>query len=631
VCGITGIFTNGDKAENYKETVNKAVNALHHRGPDNQGVFCGKNVLLGHTRLSIIDTSTGSSQPFYSYDKRYVMVYNGEFFNYKECKKELESKGISFSTSGDTEVLLQLYITKGETFLENVNGFFALAIYDTFEKSLFIARDRFGIKPLFYSVSEGNLIFASEMKAVLQYPVSKAIDNVSLYQYLQLNYIPAPDTILESVKKIPVGHYAKIKEGEAITFKPYCKEPYPPTQKSVLSFEEAKKEYYSLLDDAVQKRLISDVPLGTFLSGGLDSSAITAIASQHKPDLMTFSIGYKDEPLFDESSYAELVSKNLKTNHQTFMLSTDDLFNELFDVLDAIDEPFGDSSAIPMHILSRKTRQYVKVALSGDGGDELMAGYNKHKAEYKIEHSGYLKPLAATAGPFLKMVPQSRNTRFGNLARKGARFAEGALMDKAERYWRWASVANENEGLELLKKRNGKLESDYSLRKRNILKNINQEFDSLLYTDVRLVLQNDMLVKTDSMSMANSLEVRVPLLDYRLVNLLFSLPEEYKITGQIQKRILRESVAHLLPQEILTRKKHGFEVPLLKWFKTGLKESIENKWLNEKEIESQGIFDAVFIKALKQKLYSNNPQDSVARVWGLIVFQHWYKKHITNA
>jgi asparagine synthase (glutamine-hydrolysing) len=628
VCGITGIYSHKNKAGDYTESVKKATECLRFRGPDSQGMFTDPTTLLGHTRLSIIDTSAASAQPFYSSDKRYVIVYNGEFFNYREHKDALQKQGISFRSMGDAEVLLNLYITQGPKFLEHVNGFFAFAIFDTADKSLFVTRDRFGIKPLFYSADADRFIFSSEMKAMLQYPINKSLDNASLFQYLQLNYIPAPNTILESVKKFPVGHYAIIKQGQNVSFTPFYNPAYPPEQKSILSFDDAKTTYLNLLDDAVQKRLISDVPLGTFLSGGLDSSAVTAIAAKHKPGLMTFSIGYKDEPMFDESRYAELVSKKLNTRHHSFMLGTDDLYKELFNVLDAIDEPFGDSSAIPMHILSRKTREHVTVALSGDGGDELMAGYNKHLAEYKLQHSGYLKAATMAALPFLKMMPQSRNSKLGNMARQGIRFAEGAKMSPQERYWRWASIAREPEAAQLLRNSNSTAEA--SRRKQEALKSINNDFNSLLYTDVKLVLQNDMLVKTDSMSMANSLEVRVPLLDYRLVNFLFSLPTEYKITADNQKKILREAVAPMLPQEVLTRKKHGFEVPLLKWFKTGLRDSIENNWLSDTYIEQQGIFDMTAIKALKQQLYSNSPGDSVARVWGLIVFQHWYKKHITN-
>lgn len=629
MCGITGVFSSTNNINKYTQALKEAVSALHHRGPDAQGTFTDITTALGHTRLSIIDTSSASAQPFYSADRRYVMVYNGEFFNYKEHKEALQKQGINFSTTGDTEVLLQLYITKGEKFLAEVNGFFAFAIYDSLEKTLFIARDRFGIKPLFYSEQNGEFLFASEMQAMLKYPITKDIDTASLLQYLQLNYLPAPYTIIKGIQKFPVGHWCKLKAGEAISFHSFAPENYSGIeQHSAGSFEEAKKTYYNLLDDAVQKRLISDVPLGTFLSGGLDSSAVTAIAARHKKGLMSFSIGYKDEPIFDESRYAEMVGKHLKTNHHTFMLDSNDLYDELFKVLDGMGEPFGDSSAIPMHILSRKTREYVTVALSGDGGDELMAGYNKHRAEYKLQHAGYYKTLTTTALPFLRMLPQSRNSRLGNLTRQGIRFAEGAKMSTQERYWRWASIAKAREALDLLNMGNGQLEHINQQRKHELLKDITDDFNSLLSTDVKLVLQNDMLVKTDLMSMANSLEVRVPLLDYRLVNYLFSLPAEYKITAVSQKRILRESVAHLLPEEILTRKKHGFEVPLLKWFKTELRSKIENEWLNEKAIVEQGIFNPKAIKELKQKLYSSSPQDSVARIWGLIVFQHWYKKNI---
>lgn len=597
---------------------------MHHRGPDNSGFFTDSNVALGHARLSIIDTSEASNQPFYSADKRYAIIYNGEVFNYKEHREALQKKGISFRTSGDVEVLLQLYITQGESFLENVNGFFAFAIYDTREKSLFLARDRFGIKPLFYSADASKFMFASEMRALLKYPIEKKLDQTSLLEYLQLNYIPAPFTMLEGVLKFPAGHYTKIKAGQQVEFKRYYKEPYPqPLSKT--SYTDATKTFYNLLDDAVQKRLIADVPLGTFLSGGLDSSAVSAIAKNHKPDLMTFSIGYKNEPMFDESRYAELVSKKLKTNHHTFMLDNADLYNELFKVLDALDEPFGDSSAIPMHILSRKTKEHVTVALSGDAGDELMGGYNKHKAEMMVRNSYLISPFFVFASPFVKLIPQSRNSKLGNLARQGLKLAEGYMINTKDRYWRWASFAKENEAKALLKNSNL---ATYKERKEQILSSLSDDFNSLLYTDVKLVLQNDMLVKVDSMSMANSLEVRSPLLDYRLVDFLFSLPVSYKITSNDQKKILRDSVAHLLPQEVLIRKKQGFEVPLLKWFQGELRNQIETNWLNDEKITEQGIFNVDAIKTLKKKVFSNNPGDSVARVWGLIAFQHWYKKYM---
>jgi len=630
VCGITGILTTTEDAAKYFSAVKSATGALHHRGPDSYGSFASLNALLGHTRLSIIDVSHSSDQPFYSADGRFVIVYNGEIFNFKELREQLISKGISFQTGGDTEVLLQLYINEGDKFLERLNGFFAFAIYDNLQKSLFVARDRYGIKPLYYYWDGSKFIFASEMEALLKYSFEKKIDMVSLLEYLQLNYVPAPNTMLEEVKKFPVGHWTKIYPSDHdLSFTTYYKEPYyQGAENKTMSYDDAVKKFYTLLDDSVQKRLLADVPVGTFLSGGLDSSAITALASLHKKDMMSFSIGFKDEPLFDETRYAELVSKKLGTNHHTFRLDNNDLYTNLYAVLDSLGEPLGDSSAIPMYILSQYAREHVKVCLSGDAGDELMAGYNKHYAEYKLRNNPYLKTLTTTTAPFLKLLPHSRDTASGNKIRQMIRFAEGAKLTTSDRYWKWASTANTSKAISLLKTKNGNLEKVFTKRKNEHLASVNGSFNSLLYTDLKLVLQNDMLVKTDLMSMANSLEVRVPFLDHRLVDFLFSLPIDFKINNGQQKRILRDAVSHLLPGEVITRKKQGFEVPLLKWLQTELRATIETVWLNDDFIESQGLFDVEQIKMLKEQLYSSNPQDAVAQVWGLIVFQHWYKNNI---
>jgi asparagine synthase (glutamine-hydrolysing) len=630
VCGITGILTTAEEASGYLNALKSATGALHHRGPDSYGSFAGQNALLGHTRLSIIDVSHASDQPFYSSDGRFVIVYNGEIFNFKELRGSLLEKGISFQTNGDTEVLLQLYINEGEKFLAKLNGFFSFAIYDNCQKSLFIARDRYGIKPLCYYWDGNKFIFASEMEALLKYPFEKRIDTVSLIEYLQLNYVPAPNTMLEDVKKFPAGHWAKINSEDCeLSFKRFYKEPYyEGSENKNITYDDAVKIFYNLLEDSVQKRLLADVPVGTFLSGGLDSSAITAMAALHKKDIMSFSIGFKDEPLFDETQYAELVSKKLGTNHHTFRLNNDDLFSNLHNVLNSLGEPFGDSSAIPMYIVSRNARQHVKVCLSGDAGDELMGGYHKHRAEYTLQNSPFLKTFSGGAAPFLKLFPSSRNTTYGNKIRQFIRFSEGAKLSASERYWQWASIANAGKAMSLLNIKNENLEKIFTKRKNAHLASINNDFNSLLYTDVKLVLQNDMLVKVDLMSMANSLEVRVPFLDYRLVDFLFSLPAEFKIANGQQKRILKDAVAHLLPTEVITRKKQGFEVPLLKWFQTELRASIESVWLNDDFIESQGIFDPQQIKILKKQVYSPNPQDAVAQVWGLIAFQHWYKNNL---
>ncbi|MBL7884432.1 MAG: asparagine synthase C-terminal domain-containing protein, partial [Bacteroidia bacterium] len=382
---------------------------------------------------------------------------------------------------------------------------------------------------------------------------------------------------------------------------------------------------------SVQNRMIADVPLGTFLSGGIDSSIITAIAAKHTKHLNTFSIGYKDEPLFDETAFAKLVAKKHHTNHTVFELTNNDLYANLHQVLDYIDEPFADSSALAVNILSMHTKKHVTVALSGDGADELFAGYNKHAAELKVRHRNFTSKLVKVSHPILKQLPKSRNTRAGNKIRQLQKFAEGMKLSPQERYWQWAKWAGFDKkqifSNNYLKNENDF--SDYTSRKNELLKHINSDYNSVLLTDMILVLENDMLVKVDRMSMSQSLEVRVPFLDHKVVDFAFSLPSDFKIDNQQRKKILIDSFKKELPNELLQRGKKGFEVPLLKWFKTDLKSMISNDLLADDFIIEQNIFNLETIKKLKQQLFSSNPNDAVEKVWALIVFQYWWKKYVS--
>ena len=627
MCGITGIYAFTEQGNSFISKTSNAVNAIIKRGPDSNGVFFHNNVGLGHVRLSIIDVSEAASQPFIDKTGRFVIVFNGEIFNFKELREKLTQKGISFRTQSDTEVLLNLYITEGAAFLNKLNGFFAFAIYDRKENSLFIARDRLGIKPLLIYNDEDKLIFASEMKALLAYGISKEIDTESLYSYLQLNYIPAPYSIFKNVAKLQPGSYLEIKHN-TIKKSIYYEIPYLATNNYTnLSYDTAQKELINLMNQSIQKRLIADVPLGAFLSGGIDSSVIVAIASQYVDQLNTFSIGYKDEPLFDETIYAELVAKKYNTNHTTFKLSNNDLYENLFKVLDYTDEPFADSSALAVNILSMHTRKHVKVALSGDGADELFAGYNKHAAEFKIRKGGMLLNLIKWSNPLFNQLPQSRNNKFANINRQIVRFGKGMHFNEKNRYWRWCAYADESEIDKLLLSQINK--NNYLQRKNEILKHIcrNGSFNEVLSTDMKLVLQNDMLVKVDMMSMENALEVRVPFLDYQVVDFAFTLPVDYKIRSNYRKCIVQDAFRNYLPSELYQRPKHGFEVPLLKWFQNELKSLITDDLLNDNFIDQQQIFEVSEVKKLKQKVFSNNPGDAVAQVWGLIVFQYWWKKY----
>lgn len=634
MCGITGIFAFNLVGKMNMIHLTQATQALQSRGPDFQDIYHDRFVGLGHRRLSIIDTSAAGNQPMWDEAGRYCIIYNGEIFNFRELRKVLENHGISFFSQTDTEVLLKLYIQEGAYCLNKLNGFFSFCIYDKQEQTFFLARDRFGVKPLLYLHDEDKFMFASEMKSLLCYGFEKAIDYASLHTYLQLNYIPAPSTILESVKKLLPGHYITVSRDE-LSVTRYYEIPYQASnESSPLLYETAKERFQTLLEASVNRRLVADVPLGSFLSGGIDSSVVAALAKKHKPDLHTFSIGFKDEQFFDETAYANLVADHLKTEHTVFSLTNNDLYEHVHSILDYIDEPFADSSAINVYILSKETRKHATVALSGDGADELLGGYNKHAAAYRVIHRDWKEYLVSTLHPLWKIIPHSRNNTINNKARQLARFAEGMRLSSKDRYWRWAGFVTEQESLKLFSQ---SIKEKYQAqvfhqRKEEWVKDIPdvETMNDVLLADMHLVLPNDMLTKVDLMSMANSLEVRTPFLDVEVVNFLFSLPDEHKINGSIRKRILQDTFRDILPAQLYNRPKKGFEVPLLKWFRKEMKSMIVDDLLSEKLIEEQGIFNYPEVEKLKRKLFSSNPGDVHARIWGLVVFQYWWKKTTTR-
>ncbi len=630
MCGITGIYAFNLVGKLHKVNVTAATMCLQKRGPDFQDIHLEEWVALGHRRLSIIDTRSIANQPMWDESKRYCIIFNGEIFNYRDLKKGLEAKGVSFFSGSDTEVLLKLYITEGASCLNKLNGFFAFCIYDREEQSLFLARDRFGIKPLLYQFDDDKFVFGSEMKSILAYGVEKNIDYSSLYLYLQLNYIPGSDSIFTSIKKLPPGHYVKVTRGKHEVSKWYSI-PYDQhaAEKNTLPYGDAKEKLKSLLEESVKKRLVADVPLGAFLSGGVDSSVICALAIKHKPDLHTFSIGYRDEKFFDETDYAQLVAKKIGAKHTVFSLTNKDLYDSLHSFLDYVDEPFADSSAIAVNILSKETRKHATVALSGDGADELLAGYNKHEAFYRMMNPGSSESFALMLAPFAKLFPQSRNSGFANKIRQIIKYREGKSLSQQDRYWRWATFADKDQATSLLHPdlRTTFWLKDYVSRRKEILSTIpdHATINDVLLTDMRLVLPGDMLTKVDLASMANSLEVRVPFLDYEVVNFLFSLPGEFKINGNMRKRLLQDAFKDILPSRLYKRPKKGFEVPMLKWLRNEMKSLINDDLLSQKYVEDQGIFYYPEIERLKQTLYSSNPGDVHARIWGLVVFQWWYK------
>jgi asparagine synthase (glutamine-hydrolysing) len=626
MCGITGVIGFSPLGELKLNKLKDSVKTLEKRGPDGNGIFFHKNIGFGHSRLSIIDVSNNAAQPFTDFTGRFTIIFNGEFFNFQEHRSALERLGISFRSTSDTEVLLELFKLEGAKCLEKINGFFAFAILDKLLDTVFIARDRFGVKPLLVYQDADNFIFASEMKAILAYDIDKSLNYEAIYEYLHLNYIPGPESIFIKVRKLLPGHSLIIngtKIQESIWY-------HLPENKvnTDISYEQAQLSLLQKMDEAVQRRLISDVPLGAFLSGGIDSSVVVALSSKHTKNLSTFSIGYKDEPLFDETKYAELVAKKYNTDHTIFSLTNKDLFQHLNEVLEYIDEPFADSSALAVYILSKETRKHVTVALSGDGADEIFGGYMKHLGEWKIRNGGFKSSIVKMLGPFWETLPASRNSAFGNTIRKLRKFNIGLKLSDSERYWQWCGYSDKNYLDEIVDFKFDKL--IFNNLKSYHLRNIGKEnnLNDVLRSDVNLVLNGDMLTKVDLMSMCNSLEVRSPFMDVNVVDFAFSLPSEFKISGEGRKRVVQDTFRSILPVELYNRPKHGFEVPLLKWFQNELNSWIFDELLEEISLKNQGLFDIEGIQKLKSQLNSSNPGDAVARIWALIVFQYWYFKWI---
>ncbi|MBS1584234.1 MAG: asparagine synthase (glutamine-hydrolyzing) [Bacteroidetes bacterium] len=634
MCGITGYYALSNNAAVNLTKVTQSSQKLLKRGPDVGNVFTDDNIAFGHRRLSIIDTSHGADQPMTDATGRYVIIFNGEIFNFRALSQQYLQAAWQriggAKTSGDTEVLLYLLIEYGPKCLAWLDGFFAFAFYDKETGKMILGRDPYGKKPLVYYMGRDFLAFSSEMKALLEWGIPKELDYSVLHQYLQLNYVPQPQSMLKGVAKLRPAHYMVYDKNGLQDYAPYYELKINKEGYNKYSYEEAQQELVKRMDTAVQERLIADVPLGAFLSGGIDSSVIVALASRHTKQLNTFSIGYKDNPFFDETRYAKSVAEKYKTNHTVFSLNTNDFLEHVYNVLDYIDEPFADSSAIPEYILCMETRKHVTVALSGDGGDEVFGGYNKHGAEWKVRQRSFTNNLVRAGLPLWNAMPRSRNGKFSNLFRQLHRFAEGANLSVQDRYWRWATFIKQNEASALISK-DMRPYVDLKLvesERRNLLSGLrNGDINEVLLTDMNLVLLSDMLVKVDLMSMANSLEVRSPFLDHKVVDFAFGLPEQYKVDGKMKKRIVQDAFRSMLPPEIYNRPKHGFEIPLLDWFRKELWPLIDDDLLSKKFVEEQGIFNVNVTEALKRKLHSNNPEDTHATIWALIVFQYWWRKY----
>lgn len=623
MCGIYGFIS-----PNYSQSqLEAATNALVKRGPDASGYFFSNPLGLGHRRLSIIDISSGG-QPMFSEDKTLVLVFNGEIYNFLSIKEELITLGFSFTTSSDTEVILKAYEAWGiQTCLDKLEGMFAFALWDENLKKLFVVRDRFGEKPLYYTKNQYGFFFASELKALKEHYSKQHLSKKALNLFFSLTYIPAPYTIYENVFKLEPGYFLEISDSGVQEKQFYnLLEQFEEADKhKIQSYEEAKKQLRDLLFESVRLRMVSDVPLGAFLSGGIDSSIVSAIMSNvsEKP-VNTFSIGFK-EKAYDESERAKLVAGHIQSKHHVYFVDHNDLLGIVDETLSYFDEPFGDSSAIPSMIVAKKARENVTVVLTGDCADELFGGYEKYLAKhYTDKYNAYPKIARKAFESFVKFIPHANATN--HTLRKMKKVITSASLQPDEQYKQLCSLGyNVEEKSKLLKPN---FAEDVS---QHITKYFNErsgdELSKTFYSDVKLVLEGDMLTKVDRACMLNSLEARVPFLDSKIVDFSARLPHEFKISGTDKKKILKDTFADLLPEETLTFSKKGFGIPIRIWFQKELKEELLSL-LSEDFLISQNIFNISYVNKIVEEHMSNKENHS-SKLWQLFVFQKWYKNNIS--
>jgi len=639
MCGICGIYTR--RSEGFDEKLLKEMcRTIRHRGPDDEGIWISEDLRygkigLGHKRLSIIDLSDAGRQPITNEDQSLWLVFNGEIYNYQELKKELINKGHHFSSETDSEVILHLYEEEGIKCLDRFNGMFSFGLWDDRKDRLILCRDRLGIKPLVYYWDNETFIFASEIKAILSDPnINNEIDWTALGLYLNLSYVPSPWTIFKKIKKLRPGHYLIFEKNSIRVNQYWDLNGHRNNHNNSLTFSQQKQQLFDLVNSSVNRRLISDVPLGAFLSGGIDSSIIVGLMARNMSrPVQTFSIGYKDLPLYDETAYAQDVAKLHETDHHEFKISYRDVIDIIPKVLDSLDEPFSDSSVFPTYIVSQKTREMVTVALAGDGADELFAGYRKYTGEFWIQFYSLLPVLFKNLviHPVTNLLPDGRDSNIKEKVRRFKKFINGAHDTLEARIRSWREIFSKNDCFELLKpdlinqtalNTADDIITDYLDRFKS------DSINKMLYSDVKDSLPDDMLNKVDRMSMMNSLEVRVPFLDHEVVEYVFQLDGNQKLHRGKRKYILLETFKEILPKSLLRRPKWGFEVPISVWLKNELRFLIE-EYLSEGFIKNQGIFNYPFIQKLVDS-YLNNKEDNSWQIWNLVVFGYWFKRYLRH-
>lgn len=573
MCGIAGCV--GPATDDHTGQAERQVRTLHHRGPDSSGVFPGKGAAIGQTRLAVIDLVTGDP-PVTSEDRTIGAVLNGEIYNYRSLRQDLRAGGHSLATEGDTEVLAHLAESLDPaTLARRLDGMFAFAIWDDRRRRLVLGRDRFGKKPLYYWAAGGRVVFGSEIKAVLAHgAVPRCLNAAAIPAYLTFGYVPTPQTFFDGVTSVPPGHVVVVEGDGRVCIERYW-EPAVAGREGVdvldLDLEESAREVRARLTAAVTRRLVADVPLGAFLSGGVDSSSIVAImAGVSQKPVLTFTIGFEDDQGFDERPYARSVAERFATEHTEFVVKP-----EAIDLVERLvyhhDQPFGDSSAIPTFLLSELTRRHVTVALCGDGGDELFAGYERFTGALLLERFG--RPLSRVSRPIVAALAATMPGHSRSRINSVGRFLARSDLGLPEAFLAWNSFL----GPELRRSFLGEAENWATHDYRRIWEDSEgcDTLDRLLDLNARTYLLDDLLPKVDRMAMAHALEVRSPFLDHELAELALRLPRSHRVKGLTRKRVLKAAIRDLLPPEILNRRKRGFGVPLDRWFRTDLRSYVE--------------------------------------------------------
>ena len=627
MCGIAGFLELQTQPSKSCDSLDRMLGAIAHRGPDDQGKIIDRELQMGMRRLSIIDLADGH-QPIFDESGRYAVIFNGEIYNYRELRKDLLARGHILRTHSDTEVIVHLYEEFGANCLSHLRGMFAFAVWDNQTRTLFLARDRLGEKPLYYTQPSGLFIFASEIKSLLQHRAVTAGPNLqAISYYLSLKYTPAPQTMFAGIHSLPPGHYL-VASPDGISIKRYWDIPFTDSAKEAISNKsdaEYSDELLSLLRESVRLRLRSDVPFGAFLSGGLDSSTIVALMAQElSGPVNTFSVGFDGAGSNDELPYANLVAQHFGCQHHALKITADDFLRYADTVLWHLDQPIADQATIATFLVSKLASQHVKMVLTGEGGDELFAGYARYRGD---QFAPWFHCMPKTLSKYLRLI----TNQLPGLRR--AKIAINALTqtDEATRFANWFPMFSDDAKQTLLSSQTESIRRGAAevFSRQLAACNSKDSLSRMLYVDSKLWLPDYLLLRGDKLTMANSLEARIPLLDHKLVEFASGLPNHLKLDGANRKVLLRRVASNLLPPQIINRPKQGFPIPIERWLQAEAS-SLMKDMLSKSSIESRGLLNTKYVEQLVAQ-HLRGYADHSTQLWGLISLEMWFRRFIDSS